>query len=148
MQTIKDVVNAIQQGKLLVVTFKGGIEDKESYAEKGMRARLVAARQTSGDDVVQITCDLGEFEAHNLPLESANYFDSRGGGTKTAREAGQYKPKEDLYFDLDERVCDLMEIEGDASIALLNRYTEADSGLTYVQWLEHRIVELEAAIVS
>lgn len=30
METMKDVVEAIQQGKLLVVTFRAGIDEKES----------------------------------------------------------------------------------------------------------------------
>lgn len=147
METMKDVVEAIQQGKLLVVTFRAGIDEKESYAEKGMRA-LIGVTNTSDAEVVSVRMDFSEFEAHNLPLESSNYYDSNQQPTRTARQAGYYKPQDDLYFVLGEKVSDLMDIEGDEAVALFSRFVEAAPSLSYVQWLERRVMELEAAAAT
>lgn len=148
METMKDVVEAIQQGKLLVVTFRAGIDEKEGYAEKGMRARLIGVTNTSDAEVVSVRMDFSEFEAHNLPLESSNYYDSNQQPTRTARQAGYYKPQDDLYFVLGEKVSDLMDIEGDEAVALFSRFVEAAPSLSYVQWLERRVMELEAAAAT
>lgn len=144
MNVIKDVVEAIKQGKLLVVTFMEGIDDKESYAEKGMRARLIGVENTTDADVVSIRVDFAEFEQHNLPLESTSYYDGNGQPTRTARQAGYYHPQDKLYFDLDGPVSSLMVIESEETVALFKRFTEASSSATYVQWLEQRVMELEA----
>lgn len=144
MNTIADLINYIRTGAQPVVTFKKAVEDKESYAEPGMRARVVRAEPVGDDDVVRIRFDYEPFAAHNALLESANYFDKEGRAVLTARQAGYYAPQEDVYFDLSEALADLLEVESDAAIEIFRRFLAAPEGRSYVQWLESRLQALEA----
>lgn len=144
MKTIADLLSYLRTGAHPVVTFKKAIEDKESYAEPGMRAQVVRAESTGDDDVVRIKFDYEPFAAHNAVLESANYFDKEGRAVLTARQAGHYAPQEDLYFDLSEALADLLEVESGAAIEVYKRYLADPQGKSYVQWLESRLQALEA----
>lgn len=140
MQTIADFCQLLRSGKQPVVTFKKGIDDKESYAEAHMRARVLRCSAPDGDEVLQLTFDFEEFDAHNTPLESANYYDDKGRATRTAKQAGYYKPQETLYFDLSERVDDLFTIEAEEGVALFQEYTAQAPGCSYVSWLEAQVL--------
>ncbi len=139
MQTIQDLIRRVKTGAQPVVTFKDGIGDKESYAEEGMRARLLSVEQER-DGVVKIRFDFEEFEAHNRPLESRNYYDRSGVACLTAREAGYYKPQEDLYFDRDEQLYSLLTVEDAAAERVYAAYKAEESPLGYVAWLEQKLL--------
>lgn len=140
MKTIRDLVEALKDGKRPVVTFTGRIGDKESYAEQGMRARLIGAPVREDQDVVKLRFDFEEFSAHNTPLESANYYGQDRVANLTAREAGYYKPQDDLFFDLDEVLSELMVLEDDAAIALFQAYKAEGAACSYVSWLERKVL--------
>lgn len=138
MKTIADFIKLIQSGAQPVVQFKQGIDEKESYAENGMRARALRVNM-SDHEVVKIMFDFQSFDQHNTPLESAHYYDSKGAPTRTAREAGYYYPQEELYFDSDEELVKLFEIQAGHRVELFERYTAAGTDLSYVQWLEDQV---------
>lgn len=140
MKTIADLCQFLQSGKQPVVTFKAGIDDKESYAEKNMRARVLRCTSPDSDEVLKLTFDFEEFDAHNTPLESSNYYDAKGAPTRTAKQAGYYKPQEDLYFDLTELVDDLFIFESGAAIALFEEYKKEAPTRSYVSWLEQKVL--------
>lgn len=140
MKTIADFCQLIRSGKQPVVTFKAGIDDKESYAEAGMRARVLRCTAADGDEVLQLTFDFQEFDAHNTPLESANYYDDKGQPTRTAKQAGYYRPQDALYFDLSELVEDLFTLEADEAVALFKAYQAEAPACSYVSWLEAQVL--------
>lgn len=140
MKTIRDLVEALKGGKQPVVTFVGRIEDKESYAEPGMRARIIGQAVAQDSDVVSLRFDFEEFAQHNMPFESNRYYDKQHNPCLTAREAGFYKPQEGLYFDLDEVVAELMTIEEDAAIALFEAYKAEGTSCSYISWLERKVL--------
>lgn len=140
MKTIKELVQALAQGSKPVVTFAAGIGDKESYAEAGMRARIVRASGPDRDGVLKIWFDFEEFAGHNKGFESANYYDKAGKPTLTAREAGFYKPTEEIYFDSSEELVSLMSLE-QGGVELFEEYKAQGCEGTYVQWLERKLLE-------
>lgn len=146
MQTYADLMTLVSSGKRPVVTFLRGVEDFETYAEEGMRARVVAA--CPHDDLVQITFAFDEFEAHNRPYEQANYFAKGGGPNITAREAGCYHPQEDLYFEPSEPTR-MLRLDSDAALELYAEYKTArgadKAAATYTQWLEEQVLALRAS---
>lgn len=144
MKTIRDLTEALRAGSRPVVTFCEGIGEKESYAEAGMRARILGATPMDHDGVLRLTFDFAEFETHNASFESANYYDKGGKPVLTARQAGYYKPQEDLYFDLDEELATLMQLEVAGSVALYNRYKAEGCPGTYVGWLEHTVLAAQS----
>ena len=146
MNTMQCLFNAVRAGSHPVVTFHtSAIEDLEGYPEKGMRARVVGCA-TKRDDMMALTFDFSEFETHNAPFESANYFDKAGHATLTARENGAYKPQESFYVMADDLVARLMLLESDARMGIFNDYTASGSAQTYVQWLEDHMIA--AAMVA
>lgn len=138
MKTIADIITLLINGVKPVVEFGKFIADKETYAERGMRAR--ALHFVDKDDVVEITFDFGEFELHNLPLEQANYYDESGNPTRTARQAGFYRPQDALYFDRDEPLEDLFAVVADARLALYAQYIDSASSESYISWLESKVL--------
>lgn len=145
MKTIIDLCELLRSGKQPIVTFGAAIEDKEGYPEALMRARAIRVSGPDADKVMKVTFAFEEFSAHNAPLESANYFDASSNPTQTARQAGYYKPEEQIYFDFDEPLDGLLTIEPDASAALFETYRSEKSALTYLQWLEAKVLALPAA---
>jgi hypothetical protein len=140
MKTIADLIEHFEQGNRPAVEFKKDILECECYAEPLMRARLVGVRD-DGDDVVILSFEFSEFDAHNLEFEVKSWFDEAGKPTLTAREAGQYKPVDDLYLmttDLTERWLSLLPAD---SLTLYQSFKES-GGTSYRAWLE---AELTAA---
>lgn len=143
MSTVQKLFDLVKNGKKPIVTFKKGIEDKDAYAESGMRARAVRVETSKIDDSVHnIFFAFEEFTDHNMPLESSNYYDKSGSPTLNARQAGFYFPEESMYFCLYEKLEGLMDIESDDAVALFDAYMAEKSGLTYLQWLEAKVLAL------
>lgn len=79
------------------VQFTDAAEDLECYAEIGMKAVLLEARQDH-PEVWVLFLDYAPFDAHNLPLEQSNYYDKNHNPCLTAREAGFYKARDTIYL--------------------------------------------------
>lgn len=139
MKTISDLLAYLAQGHRPVVTFQNKCGDLESYAEIGMRARILSGF-VSRDGVAKLKMDFEEFDAHNKPFETFTYYDKDGEPRLNARQAGFYKPQEDLYFMPESDIADYLSIEGEQSCALFEQYKAAQADTTYVQWLEQQLV--------
>jgi hypothetical protein len=141
MKTINDLVEAVFNGQKPVVTFRSLIDDKDGYAEAGMRARAISATRADAHGVITVKFDFEEFDAHNAPLESSNYYDKDGNATLTAKQAGYYHPCDDIYFDTEELLKDLLEMESSAAISLYHTFVAEAPGCSYVQWLERKVLD-------
>lgn len=144
---VSDFANLVASGARPVVEFVPGIDSKEEFAEKGMRARAVGVRDED-TEVVRIMFDYAEFEGLNLPLQSSNYYDKKGNPTLTAVEAGFYKPQDHMYIDRDESLEKLFVMVTDGQSALFAQYREAtaDVQMSYVAWLELELAKARAAV--
>ena len=142
--TINDFANLVLEGIHPVIEFKKGIEDLETYAEPGMRARVTGAVFES-DQSVKLWIDYSEFDTFNQALEQANYYDKKGNPTLTARQAGFYTPLSTYHFEQQDNADSYFCVVEDASLKLYERYKQfakvprEDGGRawSYVQWLEH-----------
>lgn len=143
---MSDFVSLVASGARPVVEFVAGIDSKESFAEKGMRARAFGVRDED-TEVVRIMFDYAEFEGLNLPMQSTNYYDKKGEPRLTAVEAGFYKPQEHMYIDRDESLEQLFVLVTDSQSVLFAQYREAtaDSPMSYVAWLELELSKVRAA---
>jgi hypothetical protein len=142
MKTVMELVQMVRQGKTPVVQFKKGIESKDDcYPEEGMRARVLHASDPDPDGCVKIVFDFEEFADHNKQYERTNYYDKHGRPSLTAREAGFYKPQDDIYFDGDEEMEGQLAIQAEAGLWLYESFTAEKSGESYVQWLERKLID-------
>lgn len=142
MKTFAELVKVVNGVARLDVEFKPKIEDLESYPEGSMRGTIVLATEHH-DEIVKITFDYTKYDAHNAPLEKQNYYDKNGVPNLTAREAGQYKPVEVLYFMETDLVEDYFsEVKND----VYDQYQASGSKLSYVQWLEEAVKELSKTL--
>jgi hypothetical protein len=150
--TLLDLLELIQQGVRPAVTFtspvKGAntsIEDLESYAEPGMRARILGA-SVNRDDVLRLHVDFDEFDAHNASLESSNYYDKEGQARLTARQAGFYKPQDDLYFTPSDPCAWFMALVDEPALQIMDRWQRDGQGLRYTAFLEQEVLRLEGLL--
>ena len=132
----KDFAAMVQDGIHPVVTFIKGIEDKEGYAEAGMRGRIAGVDNVH--EFPRFYVDFSEFDEFNKQFEAHNYYDDKGVARLTAREAGHYKPQDTIYADGEYGVP--WEIEQASRLALHERFKASGSGLSYVQWLEDALI--------
>jgi hypothetical protein len=139
MKTIADLLKLLENGAKPVVEFGANIAEQEVYAEKGMRARALHFLD-DGDDVVRVTFDYGEFEAHNLPLEPTHYFDTAGNPTLTARQAGFYRPQDAVYFDRNQSLENMLALVSGDRVALYAQYIQSASQESYISWLESKVL--------
>lgn len=131
-------------GTSLAIELGSGVVELEAYAEPKMRAHLVAV-ELQRDDIAVLTVDYSEFEGYNQAFEQANYYDRDGNPTLTAREAGQYTAREDLYVmaseDLEPKMLALLP---SSSLALIAEFKSSGSG-SYVRWLEYQLCAARTA---
>lgn len=147
METIQEFIELVQSGAQPVVQFQAGIEEKESYVEPGMRARALRV-QKRNDEIVSIIFGFAEFDAFNLPFETANYYDEKGNPTLTARQAGVYRAEDSIYFDLPESLTTTLQVVADDRTQFFDKYTASGSTDTYVGWLEAQLLAAPAASES
>lgn len=132
------------------VEFGSKIEECESYLEPGMWGRILSITYT-GDECYRFKIKIDEFDPHNIPLETTNYYDKDGKPTLSARQAGHYQAEDDYYLpnpeDWDEYFVILAE--GEDFSALLAEYI-ADPGTSrsYTHWLERKVLELKSTIAQ
>jgi hypothetical protein len=147
MTTIQEFIKLVQSGAQPVVQFQAGIGEKESYAEPGMRARALRVQERN-DEIVSIVFGFAEFDAFNLPFETANYYDDKGKPTLTARKAGFYNAEDSIYFDLAESLTTTFQVVADDRVQLFESYTASGVIDTYVGWLEQQLLAVAAANVN
>jgi len=147
---IKDLQQLLAAGAPIAVEFGPRIEDAEAYPEPGMRA--MAKRYSQNEpDVCRVMFDFAPFDDHNKAFEKANYYDHFGEPTLTAREAGQYKPEDDVYLTPTDEMSPWFSVLPTASLALFTEYLKAkESGaaLPYVGWLEAQVLVLRSTFIG
>jgi hypothetical protein len=144
MKTLSEIIVAIAEGRTIVVAFRAGIEDKETYAERNMRARITWFNREPRDEVMTLTFSFEEFSEFNKAFESSNYFDKSGKPTLNARQAGLYTAEEVLYFDTDEPIENLFKVLPDTSLQLFSEFQAASGTQSYVCWLESLVLGARA----
>lgn len=134
----KDIVALLKAGKKPMVRVTGSLWD-DGWGEAGMLARIVSFKENHQDAdgaMVELKFDYNENKAHNLALQSHEYY-LRAGGKGTAFESGLMKEddvNEEVYFMLDGDGSDVPVELADSPI--LAEYLKSGSALTYVAWLE------------
>lgn len=139
MKTVSDLLTALGNGFKPVVTFKAPIEDCECYPETGMRG-VVTGGRLKQDGVVQLWFDFEPFDSFNAALEKREYYDDKRQPTLTAREAGYYKPQDDVYLMQDHLLDDYFVFEDQGPLALMEEWRASGSDKTYVAWLEAQLL--------
>ncbi len=134
-----------------VVRFTKRIEDMGTYFEQSMMARIVNISHDH-EDHFSIVFDVYAYDDHNVVLESANFYDNYGGACLTASEANMHPRinhmKEDVCFMYEDRVEEWFEIVSDDGTELFGQYESLPrDGMSYVQWLEARVKQLEDEIL-
>lgn len=130
-----EIVKMLAAGIKPVVEFNSTFEHG-SYAEKGMRARILRYRNMH-DDIVYFDFDFDEFINLNHPLETYNFFDSEGVPRISAREYGTLKKGiEEICVGLN-YVNDEFQLADNT--ALFFEYQALGTKEAYVTWLEQQV---------
>lgn len=135
-----DIVKMLDAGIKPVVNFNDTFEHG-SYAEKGMRARVLKYTNKH-DEVVYLHFDFDEFQAINTPLETYNFYDSNRIPCLSARQTGVLKNGvEEVCVGLDYVNHEFSLAE---NTALFFEYKSLESNQAYVTWLEQQVAALRA----
>jgi hypothetical protein len=128
-----------------VVEFGAGIDECESYIEVGMWGRILRITDCH-DDCYKFYIKLDEFDEHNIPLETSNYYDKQGQARLTAREAGHYEPEDSIYLPEPAQWDKyfVIKAEGEDVSALLAEYiANPGEARSYTHWLELKVLALK-----
>jgi hypothetical protein len=138
VETLKALV---REGKKPLVRLTDILWD-ESFGQKGMIARVVAAVDRGHNDLVDLTFDYNENRDHNLALDVADWFIGNTIKKGTAIEAGHFDDPNNITEDIVWDQKDSLPVELVEKDSLLNEYL-ADSRnyppLGYVEWLEKKL---------
>lgn len=138
------------------VEFTSEIDTYEAYTEPKMRGTITKIipdgdlTREPEEQLWTVVIDYSKFDSYNAKLESSNYYGSgkNGQSTKpeyTAREVGLYKEVETLYFPAPNYKGGkdwsiYFSKLASAKTALVDRYNQADTDMSYVEWLESQLV--------
>jgi len=140
----KEFALMIKSGIHPVVTFTKGIEELDGYTEAGMRARVASAEEKHNDMYV-LKVDYSEFDEYNQQYESANYYDPKGNPTITARAAGFYKERDQIYVGISEELP--FVVTESVSLKMFEMFQQSGSTDSYVEWLEKQGVNKDLAML-
>lgn len=145
---IQDLQALLSRGGALAVEFGPRIDDAESYPEPGMRALALRYLPTSDAEVCRIQFDFGAFDEHNQGLESANYYDKGGVPCLTARQAGSYKPLDEVYFTSSDEMTPWFALLPSPALALYEEFSQTGkpTGTSYLAWLEAQLLQARARV--
>lgn len=150
--TLSALVDQIRQtGRPVDVEFaqanpkEFSVNDLESYAVPGMRARLTSGQNELQDDVTKIFVDFAPFEEHNRGFETRDFYHTDENGKRVltdARTAGQYNAQDTFYVPSSMPASRLLNmVEGPAQ-ALINAWQAQGTGESYVSFLEEKVSSL------
>jgi hypothetical protein len=134
--------NLRQQGPVNVEFVKAAADYLEAYPEGGMRATILDV-QGDEPEVLILRVSYEAFDEYNKAYESHNYYDKTGNPTLTAREADCYTVNENLYVMGVDEIDRFFTLMGATASKLHEQYKAecGDKGITYVQWLEAKVLD-------
>lgn len=123
----------------IAIEFEDGIEELESYPESSMRAHLMSV-SIRGDDTAVLKVNYAAFDAHNLALESSNYWGPGDtGAVLTAREAGHYSVEEEHFVSASDDLSALISILSNEKTQIIKEFLGSGKD-NYVHWLEEQLL--------
>lgn len=145
MMNLKVLLEMSRNGVKPVVQFSKGIEEMETIIDGGMRGRFIGFVEQN-DGCIKLRFEIKEFEAFNVPLMQANYFDKDGNPTQRAIDTNYY-PKdgvEEIFWTLDTQIP--LEIIDENT--LFQEYVAIGSEKSYVLWLENQLLSQKRAWID
>lgn len=147
MITFHDLAEAVRAGKTFDVELTEMVESQESYADRGMRGRLVNVREED-EDVLSFGLDLAPYDAHNDSVAKTNYYDKDGKAVLNGKQAGYY-PKdgiERIWTSADDNLSTMFVLLDERQARLYSEFLAEppESRGTYVSWLERKLIAADA----
>lgn len=146
--TGEELLNLYNKGIHPIVKFKEPILDLELQFEPEMLAKIVSIdKDNSSSGLYRISLDESEFKSFNKKLEKpicynkeTNEYDLKWS------EVQKRKDIEIIYLDEDEKTFELenFEIIPDAYSELVSEYLDCNSELSYIEWLQEKLLEMRA----
>ncbi len=140
MMAIKDLAAEVRAGKQFDIELTKAVRDQESYAEPGMRGRIVSVID-EGDGVARVQINLQPYDQHNDQLALPNYYDKFGNATLTGKQAGRY-PKdhiESIWMNWTDQASEYFVMLEPSQAEAYSTYLRAANEQSYVAWLESQL---------
>lgn len=132
------------KGKIVAVVFNSGIENCECRFENNMKAYIIGVGEPDRDDVVPIVVEERDFAEYNKSIESSIWLNNETGvfdlKYSDSYWGKDWNGKETIYV-MEDDVDGYFSILDDNKINLFKEYQGENSDLTYVEWLENKILK-------
>ena len=142
----EELARLVLQGMRPVITFERDIALQQTCFDPGMRGRVVGCFDNGSPyrRAFRFQIDLRQFENYNSTFEARTHQDRFGIPRLTSREAKCYSAIDSAWVDAD--CSPPWTIEESDKVALVMRYRQENSAVSYVQWLEDKVMEMEQAL--
>jgi hypothetical protein len=140
---ISDLRELIKSRGKITVKFIDGCQDWESCIDPGMIADVIKVGAPDFNEVVKIYFDLNPYDNINDSYMVRNYYDKNGVPILTAKESGLWPEDgvERVYVMETDDLSSVLTVEPENVI--LKEYIESGSRLSYIKWLEDKLVKLQ-----
>lgn len=143
--TPKDLMKIVNEGKAIPIEIKEGCEELEIRYEAGMMTYIVSAYEIE-KNIICFETEERDFIEYNKSIEKpvwlnreTDNYDLKWSDLNKKYNKGDYCIWEDAS-DIEDGFYNFKLLD-DNKLELYNQYLQSKSELTYVQWLEGRLLE-------
>lgn len=138
-----ELYEKVKKGWNPTVRFTDSVGDSNSQYEEGMMGKVTSARFDT-HDIIIFTIAEDRFAEFNKKQEKPVWYESPFSENCTTKSMlGGRKACDVVYEDADMELGNF-EIVKDESLILYDEYCNDNPKMSYLSWLENRIIELES----
>jgi hypothetical protein len=141
--TGKELKSLVDAGITPVIEFTDAVEEFELRYEKGMKA-YVTKVSAPDEDEIEILAEEKDFSKYNKTLEKPIWRKEYNGEyiyKFSELPDKKFNGSETIYDMLNEDTYNFVVLEDDKRINLFKQYQSENINISYVQWLENKVLE-------
>lgn len=138
-----ELYEKVKNGWNPTVRFTDSVGDSNSQYEEGMMGKVISARFDT-HDIIIFTIAEDRFAEFNKKQEKPVWYENQFSENCTTKSMlGGRKACDVVYEDVDMELGNF-EIVKDESLILYDEYCKDNPKMSYLSWLENRIIQLES----
>lgn len=141
----KGIKELVDNGKIIPIEFTETVKDLEIRYDGGMKAYIVKAIQENEDTIIFKT-EERDFAEYNKSIERPVWMNNKSGQFELKWSELEQKITEfdfEIWEATNEETFNF-KLLNEETYALYLQYKSEESNLSYVQWLENKVIELQS----
>lgn len=143
-----DILKLIEKGIHPIIKFNEEVEDLELQFDRNHMGRVINAFKNKFGEI-EIVISEKEYNEYNKNIEQANWPSKKDyNASPTLKYSDEHTRKEieTLCYCIDDEIKEFSLVE-DCYKELLDEYLSSNSELSYLDWLQEKILELRAFLL-